>query len=194
MPDVVDDDDLDDDHNASVHSPAAPEVQPVRRRRSLVREPKPSLASPLLSGRSLQPIRERSWIRRHIRAVIAVAVLLVLVVGVVVVKNLAESAADTEMTRRSAELEELLEGAQPSDLMAFGAAVETPGSLAQRVRDTDGFVNVTATADLAFVRFQPSGWWSGFTERCLVAYIRPDSVTVQTPKTACVRVEAPPRG
>ena len=41
------------------------------------------------------------------------------------------------------------------------------------------------------IRFQPEGWWSGFTERCIVARVRPDGVTVAVPKSACVRVEAP---
>jgi hypothetical protein len=95
------------------------------------------------------------------------------------------------MDDRAAELSELLDGATPEDFLAFGVSVRTDGSLAQRVRDTDGFVNVKARAPLAFIRFQPSGWWAGFTERCLVAYVRPDGVTVETPKTACIRVQEP---
>ncbi|MCU0261004.1 MAG: hypothetical protein MUE78_08300, partial [Ilumatobacteraceae bacterium] len=124
---------------------------------------------------------------------IAVIVVLVVLAVVVVVggKFLAERAADAAMADRAQQMEELLDGATPEDFLAFGASLRTDGSLAQRVRDTDGFVNVRARAELAFIRFQPSGWWSGFTERCLVAQVRNDGVTVETPKTACNRVEVP---
>lgn len=125
--------------------------------------------------------------------VVAVVLVLVLVVAVVVVggKFLAEGAADAAMQDRASELRGLLDGATPEDFLAFGAAVQTDGSLAQRVRDTDGFVNLKAKAALVFIRFQPSGWWAGFTERCLVAEVRPDGVTIRTPKAACNRVQAP---
>ena len=65
------------------------------------------------------------------------------------------------------------------------------GSRAQRVRDEPGFVNGTAVADESYIRFQPGGWWAGFTERCIVAVVRADGVTVTVPKTACIRVEGP---
>ena len=117
------------------------------------------------------------------------------IAGAVVVvaagKFLAEGAADRAVEKRVEEVESLLGDAEPQDLMAFGASVGTDGSMAQRVRDTDGFVNVKAGADLAFVRFQPSGWWSGFTERCIVVLVRTDGVTIETPSVSCNRVQAP---
>jgi hypothetical protein len=172
-------------------SPTAP---PVVRRRSTRADARPSLQPPLLSGRSLEAPRSSSRLDvvRDNKAV-AVVVLLVLVAMVVVLggKLLADRAADAAMQDRAAELGELLEDATPEDFLAFGASVRTDGSLAQRVRDTDGFVNVKARAELAFIRFQPSGWWSGFTERCLVAYVRADGTTIETPKTPCNRVRVP---
>jgi hypothetical protein len=171
-----------------------PTVPPVVRRRSTRADDRPSLQPPLLSGRSLEPPRKPSKLDvvRDNRAIATVVVLVVLAVAVVVGgKFLAERAADAAMSDRSQQMEELLDDATPEDFLAFGASVRTDGSLAQRVRDTDGFVNVRARAELAFIRFQPSGWWSGFTERCLVALVRNDGVTVETPKTACNRVEVP---
>jgi hypothetical protein len=171
-----------------------PTVPPVVRRRSTRADDRPSLRPPLLSGRSLEPPRRPSRLDvvRDNRAIATVVVLVVLAVVVIVGgKFLAERAADAAMADRAQQMEELLDGATPEDFLAFGASVRTDGSLAQRVRDTDGFVNVRARAELAFIRFQPSGWWSGFTERCLVALVRTDGVTVETPKTACNRVEVP---
>jgi hypothetical protein len=172
----------------------SPTVPPVVRRRSTKADARPSLQPPLLSGRSLEPPRKSSRLDvvRDNRAI--VTVVLVVLLGVLVVlggKFLAERAADAAMQDRAEQLLELLDDATPEDFLAFGAAVQTDGSLAQRVRDTDGFVNVKARAELAFIRFQPSGWWSGFTERCLVAYVRDDGTVVETPKTACNRVRVP---
>lgn len=169
------------------------EVQRVRRRRSLVKEPKPSLTSPLLSGRSLQaPPASKSWFRRNLRLLAVGAAVLVLVGAAVGIKAFAEVRADAVMGERRDALATLLDGAEPADLMAFDAGVRTRGSVAQRVRDTPGFRNVRATADLAFIRFQPTGWWAGFTERCLVVLIRADGVSFEQPKTSCVRVQPPP--
>lgn len=171
-----------------------PVVAPVVRRRSTRGDTRTSLQPPLLSGRSLEPPRTASRLDvvRDNRAIAVIVALVALAVVVVVGgKFLAERAADAAMADRAQQMEELLEGATPEDFLAFGASVRTDGSLAQRVRDTDGFVNVRARAELAFIRFQPSGWWSGFTERCLVALVRNDGVTVETPKTACNRVEVP---
>ena len=44
---------------------------------------------------------------------------------------------------------------------------------------------------MSFIRFQPNGWWSGFTERCVVAEVTATEVVVRIPKTACVRVPVP---
>lgn len=155
----------------------------------------PSLASPLLSGRSLEPTVKRrrlGVLRDHPRWIIGALVVVLVVVVLVAGKLLAERAADSAMSERSTELEEMLADATPEEFLAFSSGVQTAGSLAERTRDLDGFVNVKATAGQAFIRFQPSGWWAGFTERCLVAVVREDGVTVTVPKTACIRVEAPP--
>ena len=69
--------------------------------------------------------------------------------------------------------------------------MKEPGSIAQETRDQEDFVNVKATADLAFIRFQPTGWWAGFTERCIVAEVTDAGVATRVPKTACVRVPGP---
>ncbi len=119
-------------------------------------------------------------------------VVVLVVAGLVAGKIFAERAADSALETRAAELEELLGDATPEEFLAFSSGVEEPGSVAERTRNLDGFVNVKATASQSFIRFQPSGWWSGFTERCLVAVVRSDGVTITVPKTACIRVEAPP--
>jgi len=184
--------------SGSVVPPAEPvlHADPVRRRRLSRADDRPTLRPELLSGRSLEAPRSSSrWdvLRRNRVAAAVVGLVVVAVIVAVGGKYVAERAADSAMQRRAAELSELLEDATPEDFLAFGASVRIDGSLAQRVRDTDGFVNVRARAPLAFIRFQPSGWWSGFTERCLVAYVRADGTTVETPKTACVRVREPQR-
>ncbi len=169
-------------------------VTPVRRRRSLQAEPKPSLRPTLLSGRSLEAPRATSKfsvLRDNRGITIAVLVVVVLVAVVLGGKWFAERSADTAMREQADELLVLLDDATPDDFLAFGASVQEAGSLAQRVRDTDGFVNVRARAELAFIRFQPTGWWSGFTERCLVVYVRQDATTVETPKMPCNRVQVP---
>ncbi len=119
------------------------------------------------------------------------ALVLVVVILVVVAKLMADSAATSDTEARAEELRALLEGATPDDFLAFNAGVQQDGSVAQQVRDQPDFVNVRATADLSFIRFQPEGWWSGFTERCIVAQVRAGGVDVSVPKSACVRVEAP---
>ncbi|MBS1836555.1 MAG: hypothetical protein JST64_02535 [Actinobacteria bacterium] len=133
------------------------------------------------------------WIADH-RASVAVAVgVVVLVVAVAVAKVVADSAASSDTEHRAAQVRQLLHGAGPDDFLAFNAGVRRPGSVAQQVRDQPDFVNVRATADLSFIRFQPDGWWSAFTERCVVAEVRAHSVDVRVPKSACVRVAAPNR-
>jgi hypothetical protein len=152
-----------------------------------------SLRPELLSGRSLAPPpKSRGERFREHRGKIAVglAVLLVLL-AVLAGKLLAESAADSEAEQRAEELRELLGDATPEDFLAFSAGVRQEGSLARRIRDTDGFQNVQANAERAFIRIQPSGWWAGFTERCLVVVVHGDGVTVTVPKTNCVRVPVP---
>jgi hypothetical protein len=131
------------------------------------------------------------WMGEHRGVTIVLAVVLVVIVAVVVAKLMADSAATSDTDQRADEVRELLSGATPDDFLAFNAGVQQDGSVAQHVRDQPDFVNVRATADLSFIRFQPEGWWSGFTERCIVASVRADGVTVDVPKSACVRVEAP---
>jgi hypothetical protein len=177
--------------------PAPPDAtqKVVRRRRGRDVVDGPSLSSPLLSGRSLAPQKKVSrweFAREH-RSIVAVVGFLVLVALVIGLgKLVAERTADTATADRAAQIEQLLDGATPDEFLAFNAGVKTRGSLAEQVRDEPGFVNVKAVADLSFIRFQPSGWWAGFTERCIVAEVRPDGVRVTVPKTACIRVEEPP--
>jgi hypothetical protein len=139
--------------------------------------------------------RGRSGLREYLgdhRGVVAAAVLVVVVALVGIgAKLLAGSAAESQTEQRAGEIRALLHGATPEDFLAFNAGVKTPGSIAQRVRDQSDFVNVRATADLSFIRFEPHGWWSGFTERCIVARVTPRGVIVSVPKTACVRVSVP---
>jgi hypothetical protein len=154
-----------------------------------------SLRPELLSGRSLAPPprRRREVVREH-RGKLVVALLgVLLVVAGVTGKIVAERSADRATAERADQLAELFDGATPEEFLAFNAGVRTPGSLAARVRDEDGFVSVDATADRSFIRFQPSGWWAGFTERCLVVVVHADAVSVTVPKTACIRVAAPTR-
>jgi hypothetical protein len=180
--------------------PLEPPVRPVvrprrddRRGRDAGLAAGSSLRPELLSGRSLAPPpKSRPERLREHRGKIAIglAVLLVLL-AVLAGKLLAESAADSEARQRAEELHEVLGDATPEDFLAFSAGVRREGSLARRIRDTDGFQNVQANADRAFIRIQPSGWWAGFTERCLVVVVHGDGVTVSVPKTNCVRVPVP---
>ncbi|HLU40877.1 MAG TPA: hypothetical protein VKZ55_00630 [Microthrixaceae bacterium] len=156
---------------------------------------RPSLRPELLSGRSLEPPprRWREVLREH-RGKVAAAIAVVLVAaGLLTGKVVAERSADRATAARAEELRELLEGASPEEFLAFNAGVRTPGSLAARVAEQDGFMSVDANAQRSFIRVQPSGWWAGFTERCLVAVVRDEGVAVTVPKTACVRVGAPAR-
>ena len=131
------------------------------------------------------------WFADH-PGVLAVAVVAVLLaVGVGVAKVMADRAATSATEDRAAEIGRLLDGATPEDFLAFNAGVQREGSVARTVRDQPDFVNVRATADLSFIRFQPEGWWSGFTERCIVAQVKGTGVDVTVSKSACVRVEPP---
>ena len=133
----------------------------------------------------------REYLSDHRGIVVAAVLVLVLVVAAVAAKVLAERSAESQTQDRAEQVRSLLRGATPDDFLAFNARVKTPGSIAQRVRDQPDFVNVRATADLSFIRFEPDGWWSGFTERCVVAEVTPRGVHVGVPKTACVRVQVP---
>ena len=130
-------------------------------------------------------------LREHRAILVSVLVVLLIVVVIGIGKFAAERAADRDTQAQVARIETLLQGASPDDFLAFNAGVKRPGSLAVKVRDEPGFVNVKAVADLSFIRFQPSGWWAGFTERGIVAELRLDGARVTIPKTACVRVAVP---
>lgn len=121
---------------------------------------------------------------------VAALVVAMVVIGVGA-KVLGERSAESQTTARAEEIRTLLRDATPEDFLAFNAGVKESGSVAQQVRDQPDFVNVKATADLSFIRFQPNGWWSGFTERCVVAEVTATEVVVRIPKTACVRVPVP---
>ena len=129
--------------------------------------------------------------RRSGRTTIIVVVVLVLVAvgGLVGAKMYADSKAETQVDVRVAELEEVFRGAEPRDFLAFNSGRSVSGSIAQQVADAEDFVSVDARADRAMVRFQPKGWWAGFTERCIVALVTEDGVRFLEPKTACVRVD-----
>jgi len=116
-----------------------------------------------------------------------VAVLLVLVV--IGVKLYADSTADSAIGDRSDEVAAMLEDSTPRDFLAFNSGRSVPDSVAREVAEQEDFVSVNAQADKAVIRFQPKGWWAGFTERCVVAVVSDDGVTVVDPKTACVRVD-----
>ncbi|MEI7886821.1 MAG: hypothetical protein WCJ04_05440 [Actinomycetes bacterium] len=154
----------------------------------------PSLNPPLLSGRSLDPVVKAprfDSVREHRSVVVSCVAVVVLILLIGVGKWAAERAADSATQGRAAQIEALLRGATPDDFLAFNAGVKRPGSLAVRVRDEPGFVNVKAGVRMTFIRFQPAGWWAGFTERCIVAELRPEGARVTVPKTACVRVVTP---
>lgn len=172
--------------------PEVPKV--VRPHKGPAGRDQPSLSPPLLSGRSLEPEAQAprfQGLGEHRAVVVSILVVLFILVVIGVGKFAAESAADSDAQAQAARIETLLQGASPDEFLAFNAGVKRPGSLAVKVRDEPGFVNVKAVADLSFIRFQPSGWWAGFTERCIVAELRLDGARVTIPKTACVRVAVP---
>jgi len=128
------------------------------------------------------------FIRRH-PGIVVPAVVLVLLSGMAIVgKIAAEQAANTAAASMSAQLRSTLGGATPEDFLSFNSGARQRGSRAAAVNKLDGFVNVRATAKSAVIRMQPDGWWSGFTERCVVAVVRASATAVSQPKVACVRV------
>ena len=132
--------------------PVRPVTRPRRDERKGRRATAPtgsSLRPELLSGRSLAPPPKsrRERMREH-RGKIAIGAVVVLVLlAVLAGKLLAESAADDDAAARADALRELLADSTPEDFLAFGAGVQQEGSLAQQIRDTDGFQNVQANAE-----------------------------------------------
>lgn len=131
------------------------------------------------------------YLADHRGLVVAVVLLVVVIIVGVGAKVVGERSADSQTGARADEVRFMLRGASPEDFLAFNAGVKVSGSVAQQVRDQPDFVNVKATAGRSFIRFQPTGWWSGFTERCVVAEVTVGRVVVRVPKTACVRVSVP---
>ncbi len=121
--------------------------------------------------------------------VATVVIIAVIVAGAIGAKLLADSVATSQVDERAAEVTDLLEGAMPRDFLAFNSGRSVPDSVAKEVADADDFVSVDARAKRAVIRFQPKGWWAGFTERCVVAVVTEEETTVMTPKTACVRTD-----
>ncbi len=113
----------------------------------------------------------------------------VLVAAGVAAKVLADDAAESQVDDRAAEVETVLDGSTPRDFLAFNSGRSVPDSVAKEVADAEDFVSVDARADRAVIRFQPKGWWAGFTERCIVAVVTDDGTAIHTPKTACVRTD-----
>lgn len=128
--------------------------------------------------------------RRVSTTVVVVVLLVVLVAGLAVGGKLwADSTAEAQVDERAAELAEVLEGATPRDFLAFNSGRSVPGSVAKEVADAEDFVSVDAAAERAVIRFQPKGWWAGFTERCIVAVVVDEGPEILTPKVACVRID-----
>ncbi len=127
--------------------------------------------------------------RRVSVTIVILAVIVVLAGAVVGLKLFADSTAQTQVDERADEVSVVLAGAAPEDFLAFNSGRSVPGSVAKDVSDADDFVSVDARADRAVIRFQPKGWWAGFTERCVVAVVTGDGTEILTPKTACVRVD-----
>lgn len=121
--------------------------------------------------------------------VVAAVVVLALIALLVAVKLFADRSAAQQVSTRGDEVREMLDGSDPEDFLAFNSGRQAEGSVAATVADQPDFVSVDARAERALIRFQPEGWWQGFTERCVVAVVSGDGVVVDTPKTACVRVD-----
>lgn len=121
--------------------------------------------------------------------VIGAVALILIVVAFFGVKRYADDLATTQTDERVAELEELLGDSTPEDFLAFNAGSQTAGSVAQAMADQGDFVSVIAGADRAVARFQPEGWWQGFTERCVVAVITADGVELEIPKVPCIQID-----
>jgi hypothetical protein len=116
-------------------------------------------------------------------------VVVVLAVALAGMKLLADRAAQSQVDARSAEIEALLAGAGPHDFLAFNSGSRTAAPVARATARQPDFVSVNARAEHAVIRFQPEGWWAGFTERCVVAVVSDSGVKVVGTKTACVRTD-----
>ncbi len=121
--------------------------------------------------------------------VTVVVIIVVLLLAGVAAKVLADRSATSQVEVRTAEVADILEGTSPQDFLAFNSGRSVPNSVAKEVADQVDFVSVDARAARAVIRFQPKGWWAGFTERCIVAVVKDSGTAVLVPKTACVRTD-----
>ncbi len=117
--------------------------------------------------------------------------LAVLVCAVVVGKVLADRSADAAASARAEQVAVLLDGSRPEEFLSLNAGATAAGSAPSRLAGAAEPESVVAGSQLAFLRFQPDGWWSAFAERCVVAEVRDSGVGVRVEKLACTRV-APP--
>jgi hypothetical protein len=120
---------------------------------------------------------------------VGIAVVVAIVLGVVGIKLLADRAASERTDALVADVHQVLEGTTPQDFLDFNAGSEVEGSVAEEVASREDFVSVDARSERAVIRFQPEGWWQGFTERCVVGVVGSEGVEVIATKTACVRVD-----
>lgn len=133
----------------------------------------------------------RGFFADHPGVLVGIVLVVLAAAAVIAGKVVADRTATEETQQRATEIRGLLRGATPEDFLAANAGERTAGDVAARVRAQPDFQDVQATARVGFIRFQPDGWWSGFTERCIVAEVRAEGVEVRVPKTACVRVPEP---
>ncbi len=120
---------------------------------------------------------------------IGVAILVLAVVAFFVIKRIADSTATSATEQRVEEVQDMLADATPEDFLAFNSGSQTEGTVAAEMASEEDFVSVVAEADHSVARFQPTGWWQGFTERCIVAVVTNEGVRVDTPKVACIRID-----
>ena len=123
-----------------------------------------------------------------VTALVVVGLLLAAGIG----KLLADRRADAVAAERAEEVAGLLAGTRPAEFLTYNAGTGAPDDAPGRLADAADLESVVAGSRLAFLRFQPDGWWSAFAERCVVAEVRADEVVVRVEKLACARVPPPP--
>lgn len=136
------------------------------------------------------PVVEFAADRPGVTVTVLVVVGLLLAAGIG--KLLADRRADAVAAERAEEVAGLLEGTRPAEYLTLNAGTGDPGVAPGRLDGATDLESVVAGSRLAFLRFQPDGWWSAFAERCVVAEVRSDDVVVRVEKLACARVPAPP--
>lgn len=124
--------------------------------------------------------------------VVTVVVVAGLVLAAGIGKLLADRRADAIAEERAGQVAVLLEGSVPSEYLTLNAGTGERGDAPGRLGDAADLESVVAGSQVAFLRFQPDGWWSAFAERCVVAEVRADDLVVRVEKLACARVPSPP--